>query len=582
MEKSRIKFSLKKKLILLFFAAIGAVSLLISGFSVIVFADIIEEKTYEYTSDILHQTTNNLTHNVKELEKITFDILSNSSVQESLRNMKKGLPDGLESTIIRNQMKKILENYALYDDDILCLSVISYTGNEFSIKQNVLRQYPCPFSEEELYKAGGSLLWSVEEGGEQNLCAARAILDFVSQKPVGYVSLVCKQKYFQEIVEDISTIYTSGSYLIDESGIVVSSNRPEGIGRPLPFLSGQGKERFTVQLVDGVDCYVFYGKEMPNAWRLVTTIPQNEFAQEINTFKMFIVGLDLCVLLIMGVIIALFLKKMLSPIAELCVSMEKVGHGDFENRIEVRRDDEVGMLARNFNEMLKNIDQLIDQVYKLEILQKEAQLELLRMQINPHFLYNTLDTISWMARSRNAVDIETISVALGELLRETIKQDRIITVREELENVRNYITIQSLRFPNKFVTRFEVDPEAEELLIPNFILQPLVENAIIHGVEPKIGTCALIIHVSLEIGEDGESMALFSVADDGVGISQEKLLLILDPGEENQKEFIGIRNIKKRLQIQYGDKLRFSISSKPGEGTAITFQIPAFTGSGID
>lgn len=309
---------------------------------------------------------------------------------------------------------------------------------------------------------------------------------------------------------------------------------------------------------------------MDNGWTLITLIPQNELEDETNALIRLILFVDAAVALIAFGILFLFVRRFTDPITKLCRSMENVGQGDFQKKFAVRSNDEIGMLGRSFNSMVENIDNLIKTVYKLEISKKQAELDSLKMQINPHFLYNTLETINWMARMQNNMDIATVTTALGQFFRASVHQSNFITIAEEIKNVQNYLTIQAYRFGNKIKTEISADEDCKDEFIPSFLLQPLVENAIIHGLEPKLTKGILKISIYRE--EDGIH---FMVWDDGVGISEETLQRIrADFMTLNTKNFIGLGNVNKRICLHYGNNCRLTISSGINEGTAVSFIIP--------
>ena len=172
-----------------------------------------------------------------------------------------------------------------------------------------------------------------------------------------------------------------------------------------------------------------------------------------------------------------------------------------------------------YNKMAENIENMVEKVYKTELSEKQARLEYLQMQINPHFLYNVLDTISWMAIAEGKQDISEMTIALAELLRAIIKNDHFITLKEEMVVVRDYLMIQGERFEDKIQVYYDIEEEAYEYLVPNFILQPLIENAITHGLEPKVGIGSLGIQIKL----DQDRMQI-TIEDDGVGIDRKSVV----------------------------------------------------------
>lgn len=563
--------NLKSKLILLVVTLILFISICISGISVFIFSSKIKQKTDKYIDDITMQATNNLQNNINKIEEITFNILSNRDIQSSLRIANKSSITDLEKIEVNKNIRDILDIYGLFNNDIISLSVISNSNIEIYTKQNILEDTKKMFSKSEIYEANGSTLWRVTGDNENSMCVARAVIDLDTQKPIGYINLVCKEGYFKNIINDISSSYTSGTYVVSEDNLVMYSNNKEKLWK---YFGNKDKENegafvYHSDIIEKTN-YIYSGDQMTNKWTLITTIPKNELQKEINIFTMIIVCLNAVVILAAVVIILYLVNKIVHPINELCENMEYVGNGDFKKRTVINTNDEIGKLSISYNIMLDNIENLIEKVYKLEISQRQAELEFLKMQINPHFLYNTLDTILFMAYATDNNDIVDVTAALAELLRATIKQNSFITIEEELKTIKNYLLIQKYRFGEKINVDIRINEELNDIIIPNFLLQPLVENAIIHGFEPKISNGNLIINI-----DKMDEFVYFEVIDDGVGISKEMMEEIYkESNDSNLKSFIGLKNVYKRLKIYFGDKSSLKIESKVDEGTKIHFKIP--------
>lgn len=253
-------------------------------------------------------------------------------------------------------------------------------------------------------------------------------------------------------------------------------------------------------------------------------------------------------------------------------------------RVEANTKDEIGQIGAAYNHMADNIQNLLEKVYSLELANKQAEIDFLKMQINPHFLYNSLDTISWLGYISGNENISEISVSLAKLLRASIKRADMVKVSEEMQTIDNYLLIQQYRFEDKILVEKKIQEEAYECYMPGFLLQPLIENSIIHGLEGQIGKGRLCIEIG--ILSDGGCVVMrdedevkkylyFVIRDDGQGMEWQQLDSLrsqfIDSGAANS---IGLANVYRRLMLLYGEESQFQIESAPGEGTSISFRIP--------
>lgn len=570
LQKLTTHFGLRQKLILavaLFVLAVGAI---LSAFSLWLFSERLSEKNLMYVNDITYQATNNVKKYAQEMEDISFAILSSNAIQDNLRLLNSGNLSESERIIAVKHIEDILIIYTLYNNDIVSLSVFTDSGKEI-VSQSRFTPTKSLYSQEELYQANGSALWGLINDNDKDLCVARAILDLKTQKPIGFINLVFRQSYIGNIINDISISYENGSYLLNDDGQVVSSNVPERIGQQLELLRDANNNwSVSESLVGGIPCYVYKGSRMQNGWTMVTVISKNELTKETATLLLVNIIIDAIVILIAVITIWRIIRRITSPIDRLCRNMKEVGQGNFEKRELIDTNDEIGMLSRSYNEMVSNLESLIEHVYIMEISNRQAELEFLKMQINPHFLYNTLDTISWMARIEQKENIADVTIALASLLRNSIKQENRIPISIELENIRNYLLIQKYRFGEKLEWKLLIEPQCEEFYMPGFILQPLVENAIIHGLEPKKEKGKLMLSIKQEDG-----VVKFTVADNGVGMSEELMQqLSEDMCDKSTRSCIGLKNADRRLRLHYGDDSTLHVESDCEIGTRISFYIP--------
>lgn len=259
------------------------------------------------------------------------------------------------------------------------------------------------------------------------------------------------------------------------------------------------------------------------------------------------------------------------PLREMAEAMDTAPGNKFSNRLTIKSKNEVGQLAQHFNEMQAEIQDLIDNVYQQKLLQKEAEFQMLQAQINPHFIYNVLDSISWTARSHQLNEIADMVSSFSKLLRSSISRRTAITVREELDCIQNYLFIQKIRYKDRITALIDVDPALQDLIIPKLILEPLVENAVIHGLENKKEKGMILL-----IGEVENHVVTFTIKDNGVGIPDDRIQEIMQ--QQTQTDSIhtglGIMTVHQRIQHVYGTEYGISIESTVGVGTKIYIRFP--------
>src|SRR5690606_4767800 len=242
-----------------------------------------------------------------------------------------------------------------------------------------------------------------------------------------------------------------------------------------------------------------------------------QYEEDIIMLRYWILGVC-AVCCMMSLLLSLRISDSISrPLRNLSEMMRKVGKGNFDVSIPSYSNDEVGVLSEHFNKMVSQVQKLIQEVYQEQYLKQKAELKSLRAQINPHFLYNTLESINWMARIRNVPEIGDMVKALGDLMRASISGDDFITLNDAITNITNYLKIQTFRYGDRLGVCIDISPDIGRIVVPKLILQPIVENSIVHGLEEKLEDGHIDISGMLENGD-----VVISIRDDGVGMEKEK------------------------------------------------------------
>ncbi len=261
------------------------------------------------------------------------------------------------------------------------------------------------------------------------------------------------------------------------------------------------------------------------------------------------------------------------PIRKLSEVTDQVAKGDLSVRFDARSGVEVNRLSDSLNTMIDKINELLEQVTTEQIRLRKAEFELLQTQINPHFLYNTLDTIIWLAEAGKQREVVGMVGSLSEFFRASLNQGKdIISIREELQHVKSYLEIQQVRYQDILKYEIQVPGELDKYLIPKITIQPIVENALYHGIKNKRGLGR--IRVS---GKEEEGGFAIQVEDNGIGINEERLRQVRDKIQYRtpaENDIYGLYNVNERIRLNFGEKFGISIESVYGEGTVVSIHLP--------
>ena len=314
-------------------------------------------------------------------------------------------------------------------------------------------------------------------------------------------------------------------------------------------------------------------------WTLVSMVPYKSVMAE----TMAISGVMILAVVITLIVTLLLLNRILTgvvkPLKKLEKYMVQVNPDNMDQRMEILTDDEIGHLSMKFNQMMDRIRNLKEQVIEEQEDKRKYELQALQAQINPHFLYNTLDSIIWMAETNDS-NIVAMTEALAKLFRISLnKGNEEISLERELEHVKNYLIIQSMRYADKFTYEILVEPGVERCRTIKLILQPIVENCIYHGIKKKRGTGKITIRAYRR-----EQDLIIEVSDDGCGMPEEICRKILSDEIESENisgSGIGVKNVNERIQLRFGKKYGLSYSSEEGVGTTVTYILPYNEGGSI-
>jgi two-component system sensor histidine kinase YesM len=377
-----------------------------------------------------------------------------------------------------------------------------------------------------------------------------------------------------DMLKDIRLGIRGYVFIIDSDGNIVyhpqqqliySDLKSELIDKVLTNKSG------TFTSNEGSNSRIYSIQDSDFGWKIVGVSYVNELvANQKDTRLSFILLGLICI--VFAVMISVFLTQRISkPIKMLEYHMKEVEKGNFDIHVPVPRTIELGRLARTFNIMVGKIKELMTQAIADQEQKRISEIKALQAQINPHFLYNTLDSIIWMAQSNKVNEITIMTSALSKLFRSSIsKGEELVPISTEVEHITNYLKIQQMRYSDKLDYLIEISDSLQDYMSIKLILQPLVENAIYHGIKKKHGSGWIMIR-----SEETESDILLIVEDNGNGMNNEKCNSLLYPTTNHTgSRGVGVRNVHERLQLYFGTQYGLSYTSELGVGTVVTIRFP--------
>ena len=406
----------------------------------------------------------------------------------------------------------------------------------------------------------------------------------------GYCTVLVNMDKMQGLVENTELTPNSTLYILNSRDEVIASTNSNARGALFRDVLSMDKGlllKGVKTTIDGEDILVqVKGLEQADGWRVVSMIPVQELTADMNPIRKvsIIVGIGMILsMLIMG---SFFMNNLMRPVMGLVLDMKRVGSRDMGFRIKVRSTNEVGMLACDINrvinereEMARDMINTQARLYESELSQKQAEFAALQSQINPHFLYNTLNCISSIGLEYGSREIAQIASCMSKIFRYSIRKDDLVRIREELDCIQAYMNIIAIRYENKFIIDIDVNDGLLEMQTPKMILQPIVENAVYHGLERMDQGGRLQVTGSIDAHGD----VCFQITDTGKGMAPEQLASLQaklgmaspEPAPDGQPATsIGLSNIHNRLRLLLGEGYGIAIESQLGHGTTVTVRIP--------
>ncbi|MGN7357865.1 cache domain-containing sensor histidine kinase [Paenibacillus sp. SAF-054] len=549
--------------------------------------DAVETNSQGYVQEIIRQVNSNIQSYIDNMENISVLAMTNKDVKYFISN--NSFISKSDRMPYEKRISDLFQAILYSRKDISAIMVFGYNGFNVSDRRITLLNPYSKLEDQSWYK-------EAQSKGGQSVISPPHVQNMIQNEYRWVVSLSRELKSTDgirgegiflvdlnlSIINDICSKIDMGKkgyvFIVDNSGNIVyhpqqqliySNLRSEPLAKATAAKSGTS---FTVD--DDKGKRIYSVQDTNFGWKIVGVAYSEDLIANEGTIRNSIV-LFAIIGILFSLMLSLFLSyRMSKPLRILQRDMKKVERGNFDVRTNIEPINEIGQLGRSFNLMTAQIKNLMQEAIDNQESKRKSELMLLQSQINPHFLYNTLDSIIWMGEQQKHEEVVRMTSALAKLFRASITKDKeLVPIRVEVEHITNYLLIQKMRYDEQLEYEIDISPDIMHYKTLKILLQPFVENAIYHGVRNKPEPGKITIR-----GREQDEVVVFEVEDDGMGMTPEQLESIWTiHGKQEKKKTtsgIGIGNVNERVKLFFGNTYGIQIRSEPEEGTIVTITIP--------
>ncbi len=590
--------SIRSKLLLVLYIQITIPLILIGFISYRISSGIIEDKFIATSQDILRMIELRMNDYANNVNILSQEFLYDQTVYNFLNANAKPASGGIPMDVERNrdisnyetknQINQVLKKFVISrpETQSVCLYTNRGEANAYDDNSKKTRINEIVNFEDTRKLARESkenLTWCLDKknGKVKNIYLARIIKNMDSYDEIGLIVILMEKEFLESIYKSLNTSDVQNVAIMSSSGdLIVSMNQPDSqLLQDITQKSAKDKRGyFTDSKSDSLISYV--SMKNPN-WKIVTYIPLKELYKEVGNLGKWVVILCIISVIMLSILSVYISFDFTKPLSRIVKGMSRIQKGEPVISYEDDRKDELGFLNKSFNNMAKEIDYLVKEIYQEQLTRTEAELKALQAQINPHFLFNTLESINWMAQLNNVPEISDTVTALASLMEASIgRDDKLITLKEEFDYIDNYVLIMKKRYEDRIEFITSLQKEAEAVLIPKLLIQPLIENAVYHGIDRIRDKGSIYLEAYVN-----DVSLIIEVIDNGAGIEPYELNDINESLAKTNDEYfrnlakrrnksIGIENVNRRIKLFYGERYGLRIESEPGKYTKVIVTVP--------
>ncbi|NOU98173.1 HAMP domain-containing protein [Paenibacillus sp. LMG 31456] len=580
---------LRPKLIFSFALLIVLSALSIGVVSYVILKRSIVNEVGQSIQEVLQQTLQNIDYKLKDIDDLYVKMIMNKELQSIMETKTSELKPNEKSAYINLFYETVYPSiFGGRSEQLLSVSIYGENGMNltYNTDMHALNRTKDDIQATSIYRqadvAKGKPLWLFAEQDIFNTEAqppkvisnVRKALALLSFKDWGLVVLNVRESYIFDSYKNNLRNLQAVTFMVDDKGYIISHANKGLISTKADDLLteklSQALHGSSLFRVDGMEYSLHFVTSEYTGWRLVTVVPQSAINKNIDLAKntiVIIVAITIAAALILSVAISSGITR---PLLKLLRHIKKVRDGNMDTKVNLGTQEEFGELSESFNEMTVELKNLISKVREDEKRIRTAELRALQSQINPHMLYNTLDSIYWMTITKEYEEIGEMTTALAQFFRLILnKGNELTTISKEVETVEHYLRIQKLQFKDKFDYKIEVDADIQSESCIKLLLQPLVENAILHGIKPLRHQRGFI---RIKGRKEGNVVVL-EVIDNGIGMDDVQIEALLEQPLHDDGGY-GAYNVNERIGLAYGTEYGIQYESDPHRGTTVRVLLP--------
>ncbi|GGG73290.1 cache domain-containing sensor histidine kinase [Paenibacillus radicis (ex Gao et al. 2016)] len=606
------RHSIHGRLFILFLTSMLALLILVSVLYYQKTTEIIHSKISDLAVKNISQTVGLFDLMLEGYDSVTKSLNSNYELLRLLQERDKE-EDAAISVINERTITNILGAVYYSRDDIIGIHVISNKGKVYNYERRFAGIVDINYSSTSWYKklveSNGKMQWfGLSEGSLINsmlqqdpvFVFGRQLYDLTNYKPIGVVLIETNPKPILAALSNVTISPNSRVYIVDRDNRIIASTEPavespEDRKDPPSFAGLPRPKRNDIVVDNQTDQLIVAANAAMAEWTVYSLTPKEDISAELAQTRLYLLFVILAVIIIATFLASLISRNIASPLKLLIREMKQVELGNFRGAVNVKSFEEINSLVSSFNRMVLRMDELIERITLSSISEKNAELQALQSQVNPHFLYNTLDMIYWMLDERENDRLGRVILSLSHMFRYSSDWEEAskTTLGQELDQMRHYMTIIENRLEGRIATEINIDTSWLDAPMPKMTLQPIIENAVKSGLEPldRLG----VLRVYAESDEKTQEFRIV-IEDNGVGMSEETLTAIrksmyepvfikngavaaprlaqAQKSEARTRRGIGLPNVHHRLALMFGDNYGLRIDSEQDVGTTVVIVMP--------